>query len=202
MEANITSSGKKLFAADAVILPGVGAFGDAMAALKRLDLVTPLRDIAQSDKWLIGICLGLQLLMSESCEFGNHKGLDIIKGQVLPIDNPIQVNPDGSRTLKVPQVGWNRVWQTSEKGLNSNTGAKSWEETPMKGVQNGEFMYFVHSYFVKPERKDAVISTSVYGQIEFCSSLQYNKIFACQFHPERSGKQGLKVYENVAEIIH
>ena len=171
---------------DAVILPGVGAFGDAMAALRRLDLVRPLQDIAVSDTPLIGICLGVQLLMAESFEFGRHKGLEMIKGTVVRFDHPVEEG----RELKVPQVGWNRIKQ-----------AHPWSNTLLEGLADGEFMYFVHSFIVQPEDPNVILSTSRYGQIEFCSSLQYRNIFACQFHPERSGPKGLQIYRNLACLI-
>jgi len=201
LSTEITSSKGKILQADAVILPGVGAYGDAMATLNKLDLVRPLQDVAKSKKYLIGICLGMQLLMTESYEFGIHKGLGIIDGEVVPFENPVDNDSfDGlSRRLKVPQVGWNQVWE-----ISSSNGLEQieWQDTLLKGVSNGEYMYFVHSLFVKPDNNDLVVSTSRYGQIEFCSSLQYNNVFACQFHPERSGTQGLCMYENIASLLH
>src|SRR5207253_3990831 len=176
--------------ADAVILPGIGAFGDAMATLHRLDLVAVLRDVAASGKPLIGICLGLQLLMTESFEFGHHKGLGIIPGQVVRFDNPTE----GLRKLKVPQVGWNNVYQVPAE--NGNGGA--WESSPLAEIADGDFMYFVHSYIAQPDNQNVILSTSYYGQIGFCSSIRTRNIFACQFHPERSGVQGLKIYHSLA----
>ena len=203
MSAVITTSYKDLFSADVVILPGVGAYGDAMSALKRLDLITPLQEIGSSEKWLFGICLGLQLLMTESYEFGTHKGLDIIEGSVVPLENLAETNTvDGSpRKLKVPQVGWNQIWRPKDSRPINDSESNSWLNTPLKGLPDGEYMYFVHSYYVKPTQDELIKSTTRYGQIEFCSSLQYNTTFACQFHPERSGVHGLKIYENIAEMV-
>jgi len=203
MSALITPSHKDLFAADVVILPGVGAFGDAMAALERLDLVLPLKEIGESDKVLVGICLGLQLLMTESYEFGLSKGLDIIEGAVVPLEKMKETSEvDGSpRKLKVPQVGWNQIWQPKVPPSNGGSESRQWSGTPLKGVAEGEFMYFVHSYYVKPTQEEYITSVTRYGQIEFCSSLQYNTTFACQFHPERSGIEGLKIYKNIAEVL-
>ena len=124
LHAEITSSKEAIANAHAVILPGVGAYGDAMATLHRLDLVSVLRDIAASGKPLIGICLGIQLLMTESFEFGHHRGLDVIAGQVVPFDHP----REGERILKVPQIGWNRI---------AGTG-RSWGGTFIDGVANRE----------------------------------------------------------------
>jgi glutamine amidotransferase len=203
MDATITSSCTDLFAADAVILPGVGAYGDAMEALQQLDLIEPLQDIGHTDKWLFGICLGFQLLMERSYEFGTHKGLGIIEGVVKPLENPVIPDSfDGfPRELKVPQVGWNRIWQVDQTQKLTSKQPKSWQKTPLSGISDGEFMYFVHSYYVQPANPDLIVSTTQYGQIEFCSSLQYNTTFACQFHPERSGPQGLQIYKNIANMV-
>jgi imidazole glycerol-phosphate synthase subunit HisH len=188
----VTSTRQEILSADAVILPGIGAFGDAMATLSRLDLVSVLLDVAASNKPLIGVCLGLQLLMTESFEFGRHKGLGIIEGQVIRFDNPMEE----ARKLKVPQVGWNNIHKVSDRAASS-----AWENSPLAEIADGEFMYFVHSYIVQPEDRKVLLSTSHYGQIEFCSSIYAGNIFACQFHPERSGAQGLKIYRNLAEHI-
>jgi glutamine amidotransferase len=203
MEAKITSSQDDMFAADAVILPGVGAYGDAMESLRKLDLVAPLQDIGTSQKWLIGICLGFQLLMSESYEFGTHKGLGIIEGVVVPLEDPVDHDSfDGTpRRLKVPQVGWNRIWGGQQLREPSSESPTSWIGTPLSGVSEGEYMYFVHSFYVKPANLDLMISSTQYGQIDFCSSLQYNNTFACQFHPERSGQQGLRIYKKIADMV-
>lgn len=188
LHAEITSSKEAIANARAVILPGVGAYGDAMATLHRLDLVSVLRDIASSGKPLIGICLGIQLLMTESYEFGRHPGLGIIEGTVVRFDRPTE----HGRALKVPQIGWNRVCHAESAG---------WDGTLLDSVADGEYMYFVHSYIVQPEDPSVVLSTSRYGQIEFCSSVQRGNVFACQFHPERSGVEGLRVYRNLARLI-
>ncbi|HED14064.1 MAG TPA: imidazole glycerol phosphate synthase subunit HisH [Gammaproteobacteria bacterium] len=193
LPAVITSSKREILAAEAVILPGVGAFGDAMDALRRLDLVTVLQDIAVSEKLFVGICLGMQLLMSESREFGVHKGLGIIEGAVLPFDSPLREN----RKLKVPQVTWNRIYKVKTEGLHHG----SWVHTPLEGLPDGEFMYFVHSYYAVPLDDSVLLSTTRYGHIEFASSLRYRNIFACQFHPERSGPQGLQIYRNLVSFI-
>ncbi len=189
LRAEITSSKEAIADANAVILPGVGAYGAAMAMLRRLDLVSVLRDIAEAGKLLIGICLGIQLLMTESFEFGYHQGLGIIEGQVVPFNNPRK----GERMLKVPQIGWNCVY----RGQNAR-----WDGTLLDGVSDGEYMYFVHSYIAQPENSSVVLSMSRYGQIEFCSSLQRENVFACQFHPERSGVAGLRMYKNLAAQIN
>lgn len=194
LQAHITSARKDIQSADAVILPGVGAFGDAMAALRKLDLVELLRDMAASDTPLVGICLGVQLLMTESYEFGHHQGLGIISGPVVRFDNPRE---DG-KILKVPQVGWNRIYRG--KG-NRAEAADPWAGTLLDGLAEGECMYFVHSFMVQPEDPAVILTTTRYGHIEFCSGLRTGNTFACQFHPERSGPQGLRIYRNLAAKI-
>jgi len=186
-KARITSDPDDLPKAEAVILPGVGAFGDAMETLKKTSMDEALRSVASSGKPLLGICLGFQLLMSESCEFGRHSGLGIIPGTV----EKLEVLPP----LKIPQVGWNRVWKTSRLN-HSNHQENSWQNTPLQGLQDGQFMYFVHSYFVSPKDPKVTLSTTRYGELEFCSSLASGNVFGCQFHPERSGPQGLQIYKN------
>ncbi len=186
LDAVITPSKAEILRADAVILPGVGAFGDAMATLHRLDLVRVLQDIAASPKPLVGICLGLQLLMTESYEFGRHQGLGIIEGPVVLFNHP----RENDRELKVPQIGWNKIYSQGGGGLTR-------KGTLLEGVDEGQYMYFIHSYMVQPADRRVVLSLSRYGHIEFCSSIQYGNIFACQFHPERSGPEGMKIYRNL-----
>ena len=200
MHGHITSDGRQILDADVVILPGVGAFGDAMERLNKLDLVAPIREAAFSDSILIGICLGMQLLMSESFEFGRHKGLGIIAGEVVRLDNPVGAD----RNIKVPQVGWNQIarWPATERARKADRSiGDRWLGTPLQGLNCGEYMYFVHSFYAKPEDERVALSVTRYGDIEFCSSLVYGNIFACQFHPERSGPQGLRIYENVASLV-
>jgi len=182
----ITSSKDEILHADGVLLPGMGAYGEAMQTLDRLDLVSVLRDYAASGRPLIGICLGIQLLLTESYEFGNHKGLGIIKGAVIPLDHPREGNHD----LKIPQVGWNQICAN-----------RSWVNTPLEGIPNNEYMYFVHSFVPRPQDLNVVLATTNYGGVEFCSSIQQENIFACLFHPERSGIAGLRVYQNLAAQI-
>jgi glutamine amidotransferase len=106
---------------------------------------------------------------------------------------------EGERKLKVPQVGWNSVHPV--KGAGNGQGNQVWANSPLADIAEGEFMYFVHSYIIQPEDREVVLSVSRYGQIEFCSSIHSENIFACQFHPERSGTEGLKIYRNLASHI-
>ncbi len=189
----ITRDHQDLMDADAVVLPGVGAFGDAMKGLNKYDLVAPLKDIAQSSKYLIGICLGMELLFSESSEFGASKGLNILEGEVVKFP----IRKDGQHYLaKVPQVGWNHVNRPEEGRY-----ARSWDGSPMDGLTEDDVMYFMHSFYVKPENKVVQLTQTQYADITYCSSVHQDNIVAFQFHPERSGEKGLKIYENLAEMI-
>lgn len=196
LRVNITNNAQEIFSADAVILPGVGAFGDAMDGLEQKDLIGPLQEVAASRTPLLGICLGMQLLMSESEEFGNHKGLGIIEGAVVRFD----AAKVGSPVVKVPQVGWNQI-QSNSIVSNQEISQNRWNDPLLKGLANNEYMYFVHSYYAKPTNSQVVISTTTYGDVEFCSSLRLDSVFACQFHPERSGPVGLKIYQNLASLL-
>ena len=188
----LTDSPDLVINAERLILPGVGAFGDAIDTLRKLDLIQVLQEVALSTKPFIGICLGMHLLMDESQEFGSHKGLGIIKGCVIRFDNFQEVS---GKRLKVPHVGWNRIYK------KNNSNRDLWSNSILEGLTDGEFMYFVHSFYVKPDDPKLILSTSEYGNIELCSSLQYRNIIACQFHPERSGLRGLHIYRNLASII-
>lgn len=205
LEGFITSSKDDLLNADAVILPGVGAFGDAMENLRRQDLVGPLRDIACSTTPLIGICLGLQLLMSESHEFGRHGGLGIISGPVVRFDRPMGTLGASAdrieKTLKVPQIGWNGISRPNMPASSDAGNTDAWTHTPLQDLRDGEYMYFVHSFYAQPEREDVILSKTTYGDIEFCSSLRLGNTFAFQFHPERSGPKGLHIYHHIASLV-
>lgn len=186
-EVLVTPDIRQILSADAVILPGVGAFGEAMAALKRLDLVAPLKDVIGSNKTVFGICLGLQLLMNVSYEFGEHEGLGIIQGRVRRFENSAQ-----DRRIKIPHVGWAQVYEGNTKMRGSL----------LDGMNSGTFMYFTHSYYVDPEDKALVLSNTTYEGIDFCSSIQKGNLFACQFHPEKSGKDGIQIFRNFSKLLH
>ncbi|MBI4056110.1 MAG: imidazole glycerol phosphate synthase subunit HisH [Elusimicrobia bacterium] len=186
LDSVLATSPETVLAADGVILPGVGAFGDAMEALRQSGLADALCRVTQEDKPILGICLGMQLLMEESFEFGRHPGLGILKGSVIPL----QESASSAGHFKVPHVGWSQIWRRSKPTAAVDT----WKETPLQNLEDGAYMYFVHSFTVVPE-SDCSLSTTRYGQNEFCSSLARGNIFACQFHPERSGPQGLRIYQ-------
>jgi glutamine amidotransferase len=186
LDVKISSKVEDIEFADALILPGVGAFNDAMNNLRELNLITPIKESIHHGKPFLGICLGLQLLFTESEEFGFTNGLDLVKGKVKRFSNN---NRDGE-IRKVPQIAWNQI---------NKIGERSWHNTPLCNIKEGEFMYFVHSFYVVPEEPVALTQTDYDGQ-NYVSSLLTKNIFACQFHPEKSAHEGLKIYNNWAVI--
>lgn len=198
LATEITGDRACVSGADAVIVPGVGAFGDAMAALRRLGLVDALREIAVSGRPLLGVCLGLQLFMSESEEFGRHEGLGLFAGSVVRFRSPR--GADG-RELKVPHVGWNRIFPV-EATNGKELASKRWRDGPLQTLPSGAFMYFVHSYYVRPEDPSVVVASARYGDVAFCAAVKRENIFACQFHPERSGALGLEIYRSFARQVN
>ncbi|OGU15423.1 MAG: imidazole glycerol phosphate synthase, glutamine amidotransferase subunit [Geobacteraceae bacterium GWC2_53_11] len=182
-EAVVTSDPQVVLDADRVVLPGVGAFRDCMHNLEQAGFVEPIQKVIAAGKPFLGICVGMQLLFSDSVEFGHYKGLDVIPGHVLRF--PDQMTVAGEK-LKVPQMGWNQL---------------SFKRRPpaFEGIDDGSNVYFVHSYYVKPDDSSVIATTSDYG-IEFCSSVWKDNVVATQFHPEKSQAVGLRILKNFAEL--
>src|SRR5438874_1270365 len=175
--ATITSDPRELAAADKIVLPGVGAFGDAMAELRRRELVQPIRDCIESGKPFLGICLGLQLLFDVGYEGGEFEGLGVLRGKCVRFEL--------APPLKVPHMGWNRA------GIKRRAPV-------LEGIADGTFFYFVHSYYVVPEDKSVIAIETDYGH-PFCAAVWRENVFATQFHPEKSQADGLKILKNFAE---
>ncbi|GAB2530950.1 imidazole glycerol phosphate synthase subunit HisH [Rufibacter soli] len=188
LETEITNDNTMIAKAEALILPGVGAFGDAMESLHKQDLVQPIKDFADSGKPFFGVCLGMQLLFTESEEFGSHKGLDIIPGVIAKFPNATSSHPK----IKVPQIAWNQIMKPA---------GRDWLRTPYQELNDGEYMYFVHSYYARPEQSEHSLSLTTYEDIEYSSSVLRNNVFATQFHPEKSADSGLSIYKNWAKTI-
>jgi glutamine amidotransferase len=186
----LTPSAKEITNSDAIILPGMGAFSDAMNALESLSLIDVLKDCVHEKKPLLGICLGMQILMTSGTEFGFHQGLGLIDGRVERFQNPMAKETP----LKVPHNGWNRLDKTT--GLPDR-----WEGTLLQNLPDGVYMYFNHSYYVIPDSPEVVIATTTYGDCKFCSAVKKDNLIGLQCHPERSGKTGLAVYQNFAGMI-
>lgn len=189
LDARIVSDSRELLASDGAILPGVGAFGDSMETLGNLDLVAPILDFIASKKPFLGICLGLQLLFTESEEFGAHKGLGVIPGRVTRFPNL----PRGANTSKVPQVGWNQIFPA--------TTGTAWQVSPLASLTPGEYMYFVHSFYCVPADPAATLTVTDYEGTVYCSGVARENVFAVQFHPEKSAACGLEIYRNWARTI-
>lgn len=180
LNATISSEREALQQADAILLPGVGAFHEAMHNLANLDLIHPIHEAVAQGKPFFGICLGLQLLFSRSEEFGFHRGLELIEGSIKKFPTEI-----GGQAVKVPQITWNQVIE-----------AKQWKGTPMQDIKDGEHMYFVHSFYAEAENQSDVLSSTSYYGLKYCSSVHKGNIFATQFHPEKSADKGLSIYKN------
>lgn len=174
-EAVVSGDAGVLAGADRIILPGVGAFGDAMQKLTDSGLAPVITDLARVGKPLLGICLGMQLLFSESEEYGLHRGLDLIPGRIVPMAGRIPPS------LKIPQIGWNSLDFPAQKPVS-----------PLfSGIRAGDFVYFVHSFFAT-DCEPAVIATTQYGAA-LTAAVQRDNIYGCQFHPEKSGPVGLAI---------
>ena len=176
IDSIITSDHNILKNADGMILPGVGAFGDAMKQLREKGLFTLIKDLALEGKPLLGICLGHHMLFSQSTEMGQHDGLDIIQGNVISFDKTL--------VGKIPQIGWNNVFFSNE------------DHFMVQGIPNNSYYYFVHSYYAIPNENSTILGITNYGETEFCSMVGKDNVISTQFHPEKSGKNGIKMYQN------
>lgn len=182
-EATVTSNPSTILNADRVVLPGVGAFRDCIHNLEHGGFIEPIIKVVEQGKPFLGICLGLQMLFSESEEFGVHKGLGLVPGRVVRFTNSVS---ESGEKLPVPHMGWNQI---SLK-----------HETPLfEGIDEGANVYFVHSYYVKPDDPDFIAATSNYG-IDFCAAIVKDNLMATQFHPEKSQAIGLQILKNFASL--
>jgi imidazole glycerol-phosphate synthase subunit HisH len=177
-QAVVTSDPVQVTTADKVVLPGVGAFEDAIAELRRRDLVKPVLEAIDSGKPFLGICLGLQLLFDVGYENGRHEGLGVLRGEVVRFDLP--------KEFAVPQMGWNQLEIRRPAPI-------------LAGIAEGTYVYFVHSYYVVPKDSDVIATETDYGG-PFCSMIWRDNVFATQFHPEKSQSNGLRILRNFAEL--
>ncbi len=181
--AEVTSDPRVLMKADKVVLPGVGAFPDCIRNLEQGGFVEPILRVIREGRPFLGICLGLQLLFTESEEFGLHRGLDVIPGRVVRFPEGME---EGGEELKVPHMGWNQL---------------AFKRRPpvFAGLDEGSNVYFVHSFYVKPEDEGVIATTTNYG-FEFCSSVWKDNVVATQFHPEKSQEKGLTILRNFGNM--
>lgn len=180
----VASDPRSVLGADRLVLPGVGAFADGMAELEKLDLVWPIREFAAGGKPLLGICLGMQLLFSESEEFGFHRGLGLIEGRVEAIPNR---RGDGA-WRKTPHIGWNE--------LQRPPGRLDWRGTLLAGLPESSAVYFVHSFAAMPTDSAVRLADCDHEGFAVSAAVQKGRIIGCQFHPEKSGATGLSIIDN------
>ncbi len=191
----VTSEPKVILDSDGIVLPGVGAFSDCIKNLKKGSLIDSVIKCIEKGKPYLGICLGLQILFTESEEFGVCKGLDIIKGKVVrfpeKMKEPVPSLPSGlslePSILKVPHMGWNRIDIKRRPPV-------------LDGIPDQSYFYFVHSYYVAPEDKDVIATMTDYG-VTFTSMIWKDNIIATQFHPEKSQEMGLKILKRFGELV-
>ena len=175
-EAFVSSDAAQLAKADRLILPGVGAFGDAAQKLRDSGLDTFVKEQAADRKPLMGICLGMQLLFEKSYEYGEHEGLGLLKGQVVGMSGKLPIE------LKIPHMGWNALQLTK----------------PAKLLEEGSYVYFVHSFYAE-NCEDSIAAVTDYG-IPITAAVEKDNIFGCQFHPEKSGNVGLEILKRFCKI--
>ncbi len=178
----VTASPALLRKAKALVLPGVGAFAAGMRNLKKAGLDREIYRAVDTEKLFLGICLGMQLLFTESQEHGLNKGLSLISGRVVRFKSD----------LKIPQMGWNTIQRTEDRGQRT-------EKNILAGIPENSYFYFVHSYYAKPSNKNFIIAASEYGN-RFAAVVKKDNIFGIQFHPEKSSDLGLKILENFCKI--
>lgn len=178
-EAVVTRDLAKIESARGVVLPGVGAFSACMENLGQFGLIEPIREVVRKKKPFLGICLGFQLLFSESEEFGPQRGLELFPGKVVGFR--------ARENLKVPHMGWNRIDKKKQSPF-------------LDGLSSGDYVYFVHSFYVVPDDSSIVATTTEYGE-SFVSSIATETLFACQFHPEKSQELGLRILTNFGRFV-
>jgi glutamine amidotransferase len=181
--AEVTADPARLLEAEKIVLPGVGAFRDCIHNLQQGGFVEPILQVIAEGRPFLGICLGLQLLFTESEEFGLHKGLGVIPGRVVRFPEGMQ---EQGEKLPVPHMGWNQISLKAETPLFNN-------------IADGSNVYFVHSYYVTPDDPTVVAATCNYG-LEFCAAIRKDNVMATQFHPEKSQGIGLQMLKNFAEM--
>ena len=179
-DAFVSGDPVALSKAERLILPGVGAFGDAAEKLRQSGLDAFVRQQAQKGTPLMGVCLGMQLLFEKSFEYGEHEGLGLLKGQVVPMSGYLP------KDLKIPHMGWNQLHKTNE---NSRL---------LSGIHEGDYVYFVHSYFAQG-CEDSLAAVTQYGKI-MTAAVEKGNVFGCQFHPEKSGPVGLRILKAFCEL--
>lgn len=182
VDVNLTNIKSQILESDGLVLPGVGAFSEGMKNLKELDLINTIYEFIKTKKPFLGICLGMQLMLEKSEEFGIFDGLGLVKGKVIKLEK--------SENEDIPHISWGNL-------LSSEI---SWNNSILNGISKNDYVYFVHSYIAVPKNTSSILSNTSFGNEIFCSSIKQNNMYGCQFHPEKSGKVGLKIIENFIKI--
>ena len=185
----LSADREQILNATHVVLPGVGAFGKAMQALQQLELIATIRNVAENKVPLLGICLGMQLLLDVSEEFGLTNGLGLIPGKVVAV--PCVSAADGARH-KIPHIGWNELRPVDSVG--------SWKQTILQDTKKGDAVYFVHSFMAEPSDPAHRLSDCLYGQQKIAAVIRRDNIYGCQFHPEKSGAVGLRMLHQFIQL--
>lgn len=185
-QTTISNDSDVVLNADRLLLPGVGAFGDGMDGLRSRNLVPVIKEFASSGRPVLGVCLGMQLIMSQSEEFGHNTGLDLLPGKVELL------KPGEEPSYKIPHIGWNELYVPD----GYSNGPQKWNNSLLGGNPIGASMYFVHSYAVVPDDPSMTVAVTRYGNAEYCSVIEHNNVTGAQFHPELSGEAGLNIYWN------
>ncbi len=186
-DVELVNRPEQICAAKRLVLPGVGAFAKAIQQLEQRQMVTPLQEFAASGRPFLGICLGMQLMLDESDEFGTTAGLGIISGRVEAIP---PTSTDGE-PLNVPHVGWSAIYPSTDA---------TWSGTPLETTSPGEDFYFVHSLVARPQQRSAIVAECCYGGHRLTAAIASGNCFGCQFHPEKSAAAGLKIIEHFLQM--
>jgi len=186
--SKVVDTPEEVLSAKCLVLPGIGAFEDGMNGLKKRGLIDPIKQKVSEGTPFLGICLGMQMLFTESEEFGLHKGLDLIKGRVIAFKAPEEMNIDW---YKVPHMGWNEIITPAGSTWNGSFLEETKEETNV---------YFVHSFYPVPEDNGVILATTEHGKQIFASVVQKGSLVGTQFHPEKSGELGLSILESFCDI--
>ncbi len=183
-EARLTDNAEEIMNATRLVLPGVGAFSNGMQGLRERGLVEPLRAFAASGRPLLGICLGMQMLLTISEEFGEHEGLGLIPGRV----RPVAANNGGGMPLKVPHIGWSALCMPPLR--------QTWDGSILEGMSVRSSVYFVHSFTAVPLHEEHRLADTMYGDCRISAAIQMGNVTGCQFHPEKSADVGLHIIKN------
>ena len=186
-DATVSADGRTIAKADRLVVPGVGAFGDGIAALRARGLEEPIRAFSESGRPMLGICLGAQLFLDEGREFGVHRGLGLVRGAVVPF-----VEETGSERDKIPHVGWNT--------LDPGPSGEGWSSGILGGIQPGGSVYFTHSYVIDAADPADIVATSDYASQKVTAVFEHENVHGCQFHPEKSGPVGLAILKRFLAV--